>query len=104
MTIIKDPEGNETATLRAMVDLAGLSVLEVGCGEGRLTWRYASEAAHVTAIDPDGKAIETARTNLPEKLPVELQGQVTFLESTIDDFARSSGDRRYDLAIYSWSL
>jgi len=100
MAVNKDPEGNETSTLHALVDFKDLSVLEIGCGEGRLTWRYADQAAQVTAIDPDGKDIEAARTNLPER----LEGRVSFLESTIEDFAESSGDRRFDVAIFSWSL
>ena len=41
MTIRTDPEGNETATLFDLVDLDGAEVLEIGCGDGRLTWRYA---------------------------------------------------------------
>ncbi len=100
MAIIKDPEGNETSTLHAMVDFKDLRVLEIGCGEGRLTWRYADNAAHVTAIDPDGKAVETARANVPEK----LKGRVCFLESTIEDFANSFSDRRFDIVIFAWSL
>ena len=100
MAIIKDPEGNETSTLHALVDFKDLSVLEIGCGEGRLTWRYADNAAQVTAIDPDGKDIEAARANLPER----LKGRVRFVESTIEDFAESFSDRRFDLAIFSWSL
>jgi predicted RNA methylase len=100
MAVIKDPEGNETACLHAMVDFEGLSVLEIGCGEGRLTWRYADQAAHVTAIDPDGKDIEAARANLPER----LQGRVLFITSSIEKFAHSFRSRRFDLAIFSWSL
>jgi ubiquinone/menaquinone biosynthesis C-methylase UbiE len=100
MAVIKDPEGNETASLHAMVAFKDLSVLEVGCGEGRLTWRYAEKAAHITAIDPDGEAVEKARANLPEK----LRGRVSFLESTIEDFTKSFSDRRFDLAIFAWSL
>jgi 2-polyprenyl-3-methyl-5-hydroxy-6-metoxy-1,4-benzoquinol methylase len=100
MAINKDPEGNETSTLHGMVDFKDLRVLEVGCGEGRLTWRYADKAAQVTAIDPDGKAIEKARVNVPEK----LKGQVRFLKSTIEDFAKSSSDRGFDIVIFSWSL
>lgn len=100
MAVIKDPEGNETSTLHAMVDFKDRSVLEVGCGEGRLTWRYAGEAGRVTAIDPDEEAIQTARANLPES----LKGRIHFLESTIEDFAKSFSYQRFDIAIFGWSL
>jgi 2-polyprenyl-3-methyl-5-hydroxy-6-metoxy-1,4-benzoquinol methylase len=100
MAIIKDPEGYETSSLQALVDFKDLRVLEIGCGEGRLTWRYADETAYVTAIDPDGDAVETARANLPKK----LKGRVRFLESTIEDFAQSFDGQGFDVAIFSWSL
>jgi len=49
-----DPEGHETAALDQLLpDLRGRRVLEVGCGEGRLTCRYADRAGSVLAIDPD---------------------------------------------------
>lgn len=100
MTIVEDPEGNETSTLHAMVDFKNRKILEVGCGEGRLTWRYANKAAHVTAIDPMAEDIETARANLPDR----LKGRVSFAESTIEDFARSMPERKFDIAIFAWSL
>ena len=100
MAVIKDPEGNETSALHAMVDFGGQSVLEIGCGDGRLTWRYAGSAAQVTAIDPDGKDLEMACANLPER----LEEKVSFLESTIEDFAKSFRGRKFDVAIFSWSL
>jgi predicted RNA methylase len=100
MTIIKDPENNETSTLHEMVNFDGLRVLEIGCGDGRLTWRYADGAAQVMAIDPDGEAIAAARATMPKG----LENRVSFLESTIEDFTKSFGDRKYDAAIFSWSL
>lgn len=100
MAVMYDPEGNETATLQAMVDFQGLSVLEVGCGDGRLTWGYADQAADVTGIDPDGESLESARAHLPRG----LKARVRFLESTIEEFANSLSDRRFDIAIFSWSL
>jgi predicted RNA methylase len=99
MTISKDPEGNETATLHAMVDFKDCHVLEIGCGEGRLTWGYADRAAHVTAIDPDGEAIEIARANLL----ASLEGRVDFIKSSLEEFA-ASHDRKFDIAIFAWSL
>jgi 2-polyprenyl-3-methyl-5-hydroxy-6-metoxy-1,4-benzoquinol methylase len=100
MAVIKDPEGNETATLHAMVDFKDQRVLEVGCGEGRLTWRYAGKTAHVTGIDPDRKSVETARADVPEN----LKERVHFFASTIEEFATSFSGRKFDIAIYSWSL
>lgn len=100
MTIVKDPEGMETSTLHEMVDFKGRHVLEIGCGNGRLTWRYASQTAHVMAIDPKPEDIEQARANLPQG----LQGRVNFLVSTISDFAHANPDGRFDIAFFAWTL
>ena len=35
MTRIVDPEGYEVGVLRRLVSFRGMSVLDVGCGEGR---------------------------------------------------------------------
>ena len=61
----KDPENNETPALFKIVNFSGQRVLEIGCGNGRVTWRYAGQAAHVTGIDPDDKQIALARETLP---------------------------------------
>ncbi len=100
MSIKRDPEGNETFALHGMATFRERSVLEIGCGEGRLTWRYAEKASAVTAIDPDGKAIAAAHTSIPEG----LAGRVNFIESSIEDFASSYTGRKFDVAIFSWSL
>ena len=99
MAIIKDLAGNEISTLNAMVDFKDISVLEIGCGEGRLTWKYAEKAAQVTAIDPDVEAIEKARANLPEK----LRERVHFYASTIEDYAKSCSRCKFDIAIFACS-
>jgi 2-polyprenyl-3-methyl-5-hydroxy-6-metoxy-1,4-benzoquinol methylase len=100
MPVIKDPEGNETVALHTLVDFQGLSVLEIGCGDGRLTWRYADRAARVTAIDPLEKDIQAAWANLPER----LKGRVHFQAASLDDFAASAIPDNYDLALFTWSL
>ena len=83
-----------------MAEFAGRQVLEIGCGDGRLTWRYAAEAAQVTAIDPYSAGITKARQNLPP----ELLGRVEFYHRAFDDFAGASEPSAYDLVILSWSL
>jgi len=35
-----DPEGVETRAIRESIDFAGKDVLEIVCGEGRMTWWY----------------------------------------------------------------
>ncbi len=47
-----DPEGVETRTLARLAPVDDLRVLELGCGDGRLTFRYADAAASVLAVDP----------------------------------------------------
>jgi 16S rRNA A1518/A1519 N6-dimethyltransferase RsmA/KsgA/DIM1 with predicted DNA glycosylase/AP lyase activity len=58
MAILEDPERHEVRALAALVpSFTGLHVVEIGCGDGRLTRRYAAHAASVLAIDPDATAI-----------------------------------------------
>jgi hypothetical protein len=47
-----DPDEAELAAHAQLVDFSGLKVLEVGCGDGRLTWRYAGPPEEVLGIDP----------------------------------------------------
>ncbi len=64
--ITEDPEGHERAALAAIgPSFAGRRVLEIGCGDGRLTHYYAAEAQSVMAIDPDAGAIAALRDDLP---------------------------------------
>ena len=63
-----DPDGAELAALAQLVDFSGLRVLELGCGDGRLTRRYAGPAEEVLGIDPDEEAIAAARASTPREL------------------------------------
>jgi 2-polyprenyl-3-methyl-5-hydroxy-6-metoxy-1,4-benzoquinol methylase len=99
MTIRVDPEGNETVALFDLVDVEGREVLEIGCGDGRLTWRYADRAAHVTAIEPFEGSIARARERLRETdLSVELR-HVSF-----EEFASGADADSFDVTLLSWSL
>lgn len=100
MAIRLDPENNETRAVFDLADFSGQHVLEIGCGDGRLTWRYAGRTAHVTAIDPFAESIMRARENLP----AELQGRVEFHHIAFEDFAAASEPSTFDVAILSWSL
>jgi len=99
-TIRVDPENNES---RALFDLAGFNnrrVLEIGCGDGRLTWRYADRAGHVTAIDPFEGSITRAKENIPD----DMKNRVEFRHIAFDGFAAASASSKFDIAILSWSL
>jgi predicted RNA methylase len=101
MDVHVDPEENETHALLTLAgSLAGKRVLEIGCGDGRLTWRYAAGAGRVTAIDPDPERLACARRDCP----ASLQGQVEFLNLALEDYAAGVHTDRFDLAILAWSL
>src|SRR5215470_5938927 len=53
MPVVHDPEHAETRVIHDLLDFTGTDVLEVGCGNGRLTWRYADRTRSVLALDPD---------------------------------------------------
>ena len=100
MPVIKDPEHHAADVLHKLVDLQEKRVLEIGCGAGRLTWRYAASALHVTAIDPKAEDIATARDNTPDR----LTERVAFIEASIEDFNLPEGDPKFDVALFGWSL
>ena len=99
MSILLDPELNETTALFGLFDdFAGKSVLEIGCGDGRLTWRYAERSARVTAIDLDaGKFAKAVATRPPQMEHVQL------LNIGLEPFA-AQNKKKFDIAILAWSL
>jgi 2-polyprenyl-3-methyl-5-hydroxy-6-metoxy-1,4-benzoquinol methylase len=100
MTVRPDPENNEIHALRSMVDFTGANVLEIGCGDGRLTWRYVEEAAWVTAIDPFEPSIRRAKENAP----AQLRDRIKFEAVGFDEFASRTQSDAFDVAILSWAL
>jgi len=95
-----DPEEREIRALFDLVDLDRKHVLEIGPGTGRLTWRYADRAGHVTAVDPWVDGIERAR----QTTRAAVAERVEFHPSAFLDFAADHGPSVYDVAILSWSL
>jgi 2-polyprenyl-3-methyl-5-hydroxy-6-metoxy-1,4-benzoquinol methylase len=97
-TVRLDPEGAHLAALRRLADLRGARVVEVGCGEGRLTPGIAEHAAAVLAFDPDAGAVAVAK----KSLPAELADRVTYrVASAVEiDIPRQA----FDIVVFSWSL
>jgi len=100
MSVRVDPEGNEIRALVHLVDLSGRDVLEIGCGDGRLTWRYADSVSHVTGIDPFAEGIKRAKQSLSEA----SRGRVEFRHVAFEEFAVAADPSTFDIAILSWSL
>ena len=53
-------------TLLSKVDPANSRLLEIGCGDGRITRKLQGKFKKLIAIDPDSGAIQQARQQLPE--------------------------------------
>jgi 2-polyprenyl-3-methyl-5-hydroxy-6-metoxy-1,4-benzoquinol methylase len=95
-----DAQGHETRALFDLVDLEGKYVLEIGCGDGRLTWRYIDRTAHVTAIDPFLDSIDRASRTMPDA----AAGKLDLRAIAFEDFAAETAPSTFDVAILSWSL
>lgn len=103
MTVTLDPHEYETqAFFEIAGDITGKRVLEIGCGDGRLTWRYAHQAASVVGIDPDPEKIERALQNRS----AQNAHKTTFHSSGLEQFRTSpdAAPSSFDLALLSWSL
>ena len=100
MIVRVDPEENESRALFLLAGIKGREILEVGCGDGRLTWRIAREAARVMAIDPFEPSIRRARGQLPS----DLEPTVEFRHTAFRDFAATWPPASFDTLILSWSL
>ena len=94
----KDPEGNEKKYLHQFADFKGKRVLEIGCGEGRLTWKYAGASSLTVGFDMDHDALRIARADEP----YDLQKNVHFAEASAVNIPFSN--ETFDIAILAWSL
>jgi ubiquinone/menaquinone biosynthesis C-methylase UbiE len=98
MSLQKDPDRNEIKHLRKFVDFTDKRVLEIGCGEGRLTWQYAKDAGAIVAVDLDLDSVRIARVDRP----ADLEDQVHFANAHSEYLPFSK--EKFDIAILAWSL
>jgi ubiquinone/menaquinone biosynthesis C-methylase UbiE len=96
--LVVDPDRLEITAIRELVDVAGRRVLEIGCGDGRITFQYAAAASSVLALDTDEDVIDAARADAPG----ELREKVRFEIADAAQIELPAGE--FDLALFSWSL
>jgi ubiquinone/menaquinone biosynthesis C-methylase UbiE len=74
---------------RAVHDLLGDvrgSVLDMGCGDGRVGLSFVEDAERVTLVDPAGAMLQLAES----RIPATARERVTLCESDLDAFEEPS--------------
>lgn len=98
MALRIDVAKTEQHYLLDMIDVTDKHILEIGCGDGRLTWRYAGSARHVVGIDVNLDELHTALSKRNEAL-----------SKTVDFMAASAivmpfAANTFDHVIFAWSF
>ncbi|HLA08811.1 MAG TPA: class I SAM-dependent methyltransferase [Anaerolineales bacterium] len=96
----RDPERNEIKLLEKFAGFSGArqSVLEIGCGDGRLTWQYAGAADRVVGVEILMDDLRVAKIDRPS----DLAEKAVFVNA--DSIYLPFANEVFDLAILSWSL
>ena len=98
MTLIKDPERSERKYLHKYADFTNKRVLEIGCGEGRLTWKYASVSSLTVGLDSDQDVVRVAAIDRPS----DLATKTFFLNAESENLPFRK--ETFDIALLAWSL
>jgi len=88
----------EMRLIQRFVELNGRRILELGCGEGRLTRQLAPLASTVVAVEPDPAKIALARRTATS----EGIRNVSFRVGSAERLR--VGGAPFDIALFSWSL
>jgi ubiquinone/menaquinone biosynthesis C-methylase UbiE len=92
------PAGMELRLIQRHVGLKARRILEIGCGDGRLTRQFAPLASSVVAIEPDAAKIAVARRLAASEGISNVSFRVAAAERL-----RLGGDP-FEVALFSWSL
>lgn len=99
MTIVMDPAGKEIRALQKAAEWKGKRILEIGCGEGRLTLRLAAfHPRNIEAIDADTARLRLARKDRPAKYSRLIRFRAGHAESL------RYATEQFDIVIFAWSL
>jgi ubiquinone/menaquinone biosynthesis C-methylase UbiE len=98
LTVIKDAERSERKYLHKAANFTNKRVLEIGCGEGRLTWQYAAASSLTVGLDSDKNAVRVALIERPSNLENKVHFTTTQAEQL--PFRKET----FDIAVLAWSL
>ncbi len=99
MPLIIDPAKAELKALRNAAPWRGARILEIGCGDGRLTLRLASLGPdRIEALDPDPARIRLARRKLPSRFQKLIRYHVGSAQRL------GYPDNAFNIVVLSWSL
>jgi ubiquinone/menaquinone biosynthesis C-methylase UbiE len=95
---VRPSDDVELRRLRADRLFRDKDVLDIGTGNGRLSWLIAPLARSVVGVDPDDDAVREARRE------ARARGvrNVEFMVGPAQDLG--VGRERFDTALFSWSL
>lgn len=98
------PSKLELKNLRNFADFTDKKVVEIGSGDGRLTWSLASVAAQWINLDPDLAETRAAASTLHKWCAPKVAPPPNVLLFQGDGRALSLPSNYFDIAFFSWSL
>ena len=98
MEPVRDPEGIEIEFLEWTGSINGRKVLVIGCGSGRLIYRYAEDARLVAGVDPDDEKLVEA----PGARPDGLKTPLLFAQAQAEELPFT--DISFETVLLGWSL
>ena len=93
-----DPQRREVRMLERYVPIEGARLLEIGCGQGRLTRRLATKTDTLLGFDTTYETVKKAHRLIPERQ--RHSTRVVVASGVQMPFQ----DRSFDVTLFSWSL
>lgn len=93
-----NPSKLELEAISDLIDFKKLRVLEIGAGDGRLSYAFADRARSWLATDPDPDELRLAAAD--ERRPQTRKLRLTQADGRRLPFA----DDSFDIAFFTWSL